>query len=914
MDRSHARTVSPARGVSVTVTSVECLSADRILSYLEGSLDAEERPLVDAHVDACEECHAVVAAAGGGETEARALETPLLNGDVIRQFVILGWLGRGGMGVVYDAYDRVLDRRVALKLMRPEAENREALLHEAKLAAKVSSPHAVVVYQADLEGDQVFVAMERVAGSTLREVATHASPEELTRAILEAGAGLVDVHEADIAHGDFKPENVLVGPRGAKISDFGLAHAAGQRNRPAGTPRYAAPEQAVTGASPAADQFAFAVTAWELLTGHHPYLRRWDRGPVLPDAQPPAPTVRGAEKIPRRLRAALLRALSVDAALRFPTMRAMLAAAAEEKPRAAPFYALLAGLAVLGVFAAALARTPPANPCHHLDPRLASVWNEARKAKLDEVLRKNPAPHAGALWQHVAQQLDQLAEAWRVEREEVCTATAIRKDLSPPAAEIRVACLDEVLSDWDAQLALMTSFGSAEVDDLPSVVSQLPRPAQCRRATSPTEASPQRSQLYQVRALKRAARVNETLESSRRLQASLDGARSPDLAAELLALEGWALARSSSPVAVAKLQEALSAAERARDDALRASILVDLIFAYQQRGSDAELPMLESLARSALQRAPSTPMLASELDRSLGRAASRRGLHRRALALFERALQDLLALCEPGDILTVPVRLSIALELGSLGQWPELVRQTQSIQRELTAQYPDHPLLVPTAINLSHGYLNLRELEKARATAAAGIEGESAKRAPAPQLGVLHANRALAYAGLHQPLLATQDIARARDIFEKSGGDKGGRVGETWLAQFAVEQAAGRATDAVEAAERAEAIFAAGASKEGLNHARGRLALAEAYEASRAAGDEERARTNAEAALLFFERLGDEGNPEELAKAQFIVARLLSPADRERTQRLLGAARTFYASRPWLSAEATRAAAFAGRP
>ncbi|NOU34989.1 MAG: protein kinase, partial [Polyangiaceae bacterium] len=139
------------------MAAVACLTADQILRYLEGRLTAEERTLVDAHVDACEECHAVVATAGGGEAEARELETPLLNGDVIRQFVILGWLGRGGMGVVYDAYDRVLDRRVALKIMRPEAERRDTLLHEAKLAAKVGSPHAVVVYQADLEGDQVFV-------------------------------------------------------------------------------------------------------------------------------------------------------------------------------------------------------------------------------------------------------------------------------------------------------------------------------------------------------------------------------------------------------------------------------------------------------------------------------------------------------------------------------------------------------------------------------------------------------------------------------------------------------------------------------------------------------------------------------------------------------------------------------------
>ena len=80
------------------MTPVACLSEERIMRYLEGGLTEAERPDVDAHVDACEECHAVVAAAGGGEAQGGELEAPLLNGDVIRQFVILGWLGRGGGG------------------------------------------------------------------------------------------------------------------------------------------------------------------------------------------------------------------------------------------------------------------------------------------------------------------------------------------------------------------------------------------------------------------------------------------------------------------------------------------------------------------------------------------------------------------------------------------------------------------------------------------------------------------------------------------------------------------------------------------------------------------------------------------------------------------------------------------------
>ena len=894
------------------MTPVACLSEERIMRYLEGGLTEAERPDVDAHVDACEECHAVVAAAGGGEAQGGELEAPLLNGDVIRQFVILGWLGRGGMGVVYDAYDRVLDRRVALKIMRPEAQRRDALLHEAKLAAKVSSPHAVVVYQADLEGDQVFVAMERVDGPTLREYPTRASDQELRRAILEAAAGLVDIHDADIAHGDFKPENVLVGARGAKITDFGLARATGQKNQPSGTPRYTAPEQPRTGASRAADQFAFAVMAWELLTGRHPYLAKGESGPLSPETPSRAICDEGAERIPARLRAALTRALAFEPGDRFASMRALLDAASEERSPRMRGYALLASLVVLGLSVFALLRVTPSNPCQHLDMRLSTIWGEARKAKLGEATRALQAPHVDAIWHYAAQQLDGLAGEWRKEREDVCVATAVRKELSPTTAEARSACLDEVLSDWDAQLTLVAGASAQELAELPSVLSQLPRPAQCRKALAAEEVTPQRLQLYEVRALRRAWRVRDTLDASKRLQSSLDGTRAPGLTAEALALEGWALTRSGSTVAVEKLLEALSAAERARDDGLRASILVDLVFAYQQRGDDAELPILEGVARSALERAQATPALVSELDRSLGRAASRRGFHRRALNHFQRALKALGLGYDSGDILAIPVRLGVAVELGSLGEWPELVRQTDGIQRELATQYPGHPLSVPAAINLSHGYLNLKRFADARDTVSHALEGEGARRAPDAGLGLLHANRALAYVGLREPVLAAQDIARARAIFQQSGSDKGEREATTWIAQVELDLSAGRGANAVEAAERAEALLASGKSKDGARHMSARVALAEACEARRANGDLARALAIADEALAFYERLGDEGNPEELARTRFLVARLLPATQRDRARKLAAAAGAFYLSRPWRAEEAGRVATLGG--
>jgi len=894
-----------------------CLSDEQVVLYLAGELSAEERARADAHVDMCEECHAVVVAAGADDA-APSGGGALSSGDTLGHFVVKGWLGRGGMGVVYDAHDRVLDRSVALKVMRPDLESRDALLDEARLAAKVTSPNAVVVYEADVVGELVFVAMERVLGPTLRELARSAPRAAVERAILEAASGLADIHDTAISHGDFKPENVLVGSRGAKITDFGLAHALGQAHRGGGTPRYAAPEQAAGGASPLADQFSFAVTAWELLTGAHPYLEPGARGPVEVGAELAAAD---EASLTGPLRSALLRALSLDPARRFPSMRALLAAveaeppttrghaerAEDDRPRRgrSPFWAaVLVGVGLVALLVvAARSRPAPKSPCGELDRRLVTIWSPARRAELVARAELGKVPHAKATWEYGAQQLDRLAALWRAEREDVCLASAVRHELPAAAAQARAACLDEMLTEWEAQIALASASGGAELDELPSMLSQLPSPVRCRRASAREAPSPLRTQLYHARALRRAARVNDTLAASRALLAALDQTSPPSVAAEASALEGWALARSGSAEAVAKLEDALRAAERARDDELRATILVDLVFAYQQRGQGAELPVLESLARSAIQRADSAPALASELDRSLGRAESRRGHHRRALVLFERALAGLLTVYEPNDIVTVPVRLSVAMEHGALGDGRELVRRAEEVERSLAARYPGHPLLVPVAIDVSHGYLSVGEHEKARAVADAGLGGPAARRAPETQLGVLHANRALAYAGLGASEAALADARRARAIFEKTMGDKSARIGESWIAEAEAERSAGRFSLAVLAAERAERILREGHSKDGVQHAHARVTLAAACEAN---GERARALTHAEAALAFFSSLGDEGNPEDLAKARALVARVLPPSEGPRRRELRDAALPVLRARPWLERE-TRA-------
>ena len=182
----------------------------------------------------------------------------LPRGSTLGRYVILGPLGRGGMGAVYSAYDTQLDRRVALKLLRGGGENdehRPRLMREAQAMARLSHPNVVTVYDVSVADDgRVFLAMEIVEGGTLddwlaggpaaepgkrrRHTKRTRSWREVVHVLCDAGEGLAAAHRAGIIHRDFKLDNVLManGER-PKVTDFGLARAAeaappGQSSQP----------------------------------------------------------------------------------------------------------------------------------------------------------------------------------------------------------------------------------------------------------------------------------------------------------------------------------------------------------------------------------------------------------------------------------------------------------------------------------------------------------------------------------------------------------------------------------------------------------------------------------------------------------------------------------------------------------
>ncbi len=314
----------------------------------------------------------------------------LAPGVELGRFALVRLLGRGGMGEVWAARDRTLDREVALKLIAEHradsAASRERLRREALAMAKLRHHNVAVVYDAGEVEGRLFVAIEPVHGGTLRDwLATPRSRRAIAERFVAAARGLEAAHRAGVIHRDVKPENLLIDEHGVvKVIDFGIADVAspatgGDSSRTAselgGTPAYMAPEQLLGRPVDArGDQFALCVALWEALAGTPPFVI--EANGVDPIALRVAAITdrrfaRPARRLPPRLRAVLERGLAADPEARYPTMAALgdaVTAAVGRRRR----MALAAGIAATVAVAAAIVwfgrghATEPSSPASRL--------------------------------------------------------------------------------------------------------------------------------------------------------------------------------------------------------------------------------------------------------------------------------------------------------------------------------------------------------------------------------------------------------------------------------------------------------------------------------------------------------------------------------------------------------------------
>jgi serine/threonine protein kinase len=249
-------------------------------------------------------------------------------------------IGRGGMGIVFRAFDELLQRTVAIKVLRPEHDDaaaRTRLVREAQLAARFRHDHVVTVYAVVDRPDSLpYLVMEYVPGPTLKALLRQPgglAPAEAARLAAEVADGLAAAHAAGLIHRDIKPSNVLMDSATgrARLSDFGLARLAAdladltRSSALVGTPEYMSPEQVQcrTDLDGRTDVYSLGVTLYEALTGEAPF--RGTLARVLDQILHEEPRLPRQlnETVPRDLETICLKALAKEPGRRYPTAMAL---------------------------------------------------------------------------------------------------------------------------------------------------------------------------------------------------------------------------------------------------------------------------------------------------------------------------------------------------------------------------------------------------------------------------------------------------------------------------------------------------------------------------------------------------------------------------------------------------------------
>jgi tetratricopeptide (TPR) repeat protein/predicted Ser/Thr protein kinase len=625
-------------------------------------------------------------------------EQSLERGATLGRYVVLHRLGGGGMGVVYTAYDPELDRRVAVKLLRPDAasgvtasEGRTRLLREAQALARLSHPNVVAVHDAGTFGEQVFIAMEFVDGPTLGEWvrAKARTWREIVEAFVAAGRGLAAAHAAGIVHRDFKPSNALVGKDGrVRVADFGLAREAGsQPTQPAtpddqraateissrdalatpltrtgslvGTPAYMAPEQLFGRATDArSDQFSFCVALYEALYGERPF-----GGDSVVDLTSnivegkirPAPK---DSRVPAWLREIVVRGLRSLPDQRYASMDTLLAALARDPAATRRRLVVLggaivvvaAGLALVGV--RSLSRGTGASLCSGGTERLAGVWDDARKRDVHSAFAATKAPYAEDAFHAAAGALDGFRASWVKMYVDACEATRRRGVQSEELLDLRMRCLDDRLREARAAVDVLSTADQGVVAHASQVVLSLgvDRCADVAALQAPVrvpadprvrgEVEAVRGELARAKALTGAGRFKDALAAVAPLVARAQATHYRPVEAEALYQHASLLEYTGDIAAAEKTyRDAFLAASAGRHDEMAAKSAIDLVWVFAvDKARPADAREWARQADAVLERlGSSADRMRSTLEGYVGQIASSEGKYEEALAHQQRA-------------------------------------------------------------------------------------------------------------------------------------------------------------------------------------------------------------------------------------------------------------------------------------
>jgi serine/threonine protein kinase/tetratricopeptide (TPR) repeat protein len=705
-------------------------------------------------------------------------------GSRVGRYLLLEHLGSGGMGLVFLAYDPELDRKVAIKVLRPDRRmgplRGARLLREAQAMARLAHPNVVAIHDVGLWNEQVFVTMEYVPGSTLTTwLTTPRSPAQIVAVFLDAGRGLAAAHAAGLIHRDFKPDNVLVGQDGrARVMDFGLVRAyadtddaldhdldepdpddnaahepSAQRgfDRGAtspltspltrlgvliGTPPYMAPEQ-FSGARVDArtDQFAFCIALFEALWGQRPFAAEDRMHDVMHGIRKPRPTGR---RVPQWLDDIVERGLAHDPADRWPSMDALLATLAVDpsvgrRRRVVAIAVLgLSGLLTTGLWAFGQHRhKQDVATCDAERDSVKQIWNLERSSTLEARFTETDDPAGASSWKKTRLWLDAYADELGRSRHDNCMAQRVEHTRVEADAAIVDACLDDHQAQLEALIDVLVEARPGMIQNGASAASSLPLLASCmdtRRQAAvlrpPAEIrDPLRrstQQLYRSEALRVIGELDEAREVA---EAALVSAQALD----------WKPAVAGAQLALARLQ--------------------------YEAGEKQDAERLATLAfRKAAVAGDSILMFDAALI--VGRCANVRGDHAQAEAWIETSME----LLAGGGLESSMQAARLALDQSAVARTRgRLVDARAHAERGLELYEailgPDHPLLDAPLHGLAAVLRELDELKLAEAVTKRELD--IVARAYGPD----NIRLITVYNGFGASLHLAHDFAGARDYY-----------------------------------------------------------------------------------------------------------------------------------------------------
>jgi tetratricopeptide (TPR) repeat protein/predicted Ser/Thr protein kinase len=738
-----------------------CIGEDSLIDFVGRRLAPDRAELVERHLAECESCRELVSATVRDElitgckpdlalaatvtptTEREPTPAPrergptLPRGTTIGRYVVLSLLGRGGMGIVYRAYDPDLNRQVAIKVvgLRDLSDDarepaRQRMMREAQALAKLSHPNVVAVYDVGNVGDDVFIAMEFVEGMTLRDwlAERRRSKREILSTFRAAGKGLAAAHQVGVVHRDFKPDNVMVGADGrVRVLDFGLARfgesapRTSRRSLPAiatgsseitqagtvlGTPAYMSPEQdAGLEAEPASDQFSFCVALYEALYGGLPH--RGDSYPELvasrADGEVVSPPTRSG--VSSRVRRAVLVGLRSAPEQRYPNLDALLD---DLRPRAltSPRAIAIAVVTTLVIGASAswaVARSTVADVgphCEFVAADVTKVWNPARRARLAVAFAGSP--HGAEATAQVAGAIDRWTGDWVTARTKLCELSQQSNGLDEPKFADQLQCLQRRLAELEGVMLAFTALDQSSVEHAPETLSKMRPVDECAGVASDTPsdavkeaAMPIVRTVIEARLAHNAGKLDEALAKAKQALAQAKEAHSPAIAIAWQALGETQSARGELDDARDSLRKAAIASAEIHEDGMIADAWIALVqVSFVDRKLDDNLRNALFAAELAATRLRDDDARKPLFHYTSGTVHIMEGKFADAKVELETAAHEYDRLNQQSNFPSVfAVENSLGMVYTELGDWPTAKFHLERAERMLRKLYGDNPVL-----------------------------------------------------------------------------------------------------------------------------------------------------------------------------------------------------------------------------